>query len=136
MGVDLNIMAMRSALNARACFPLRSSRRFCIRLASTRTETDSFGPLEVPSEARYGAQTARSLINFPIGGQARECQSLSSMLSECSKRVQQSTMQDTEKSSLSSLMPSALPQTKFNQASWTSTSRWLYFRLAVARRQT
>merc|ERR1712166_931559 len=66
--VDLNIMAMRSALNARACFPLRSSRRFCIRLASTRTETDSFGPLEVPSEALYGAQTARSLINFPIGG--------------------------------------------------------------------
>merc|ERR1711957_362701 len=63
-----NIMAMRSALNARACFPLRSSRRFCIRLASTRTETDSFGPLEVPSEALYGAQTARSLINFPIGG--------------------------------------------------------------------
>merc|ERR1740133_895720 len=61
-------MAMRSALNARACFPLRSSRRFCIRLASTRTETDSFGPLEVPSEALYGAQTARSLINFPIGG--------------------------------------------------------------------
>merc|ERR1719424_685875 len=61
---------MRSALNARACFPLRSSRRFCIRLASTRTETDSFGPLEVPSEALYGAQTARSLINFPIGGPA------------------------------------------------------------------
>ena len=33
----------------------------------TRTETDSFGPLEVPSDKYYGAQTARSLINFPIG---------------------------------------------------------------------
>jgi len=33
----------------------------------TRTETDSFGPLEVPDEKYYGAQTARSLINFPIG---------------------------------------------------------------------
>ena len=33
----------------------------------TRTETDSFGPLEVPNEKYYGAQTARSLINFPIG---------------------------------------------------------------------
>jgi len=32
-----------------------------------RTETDSFGPLKVPSEKYYGAQTARSLINFPIG---------------------------------------------------------------------
>jgi fumarate hydratase class II len=33
----------------------------------TRTETDSFGPLEVPSEKYWGAQTQRSLINFPIG---------------------------------------------------------------------
>jgi fumarate hydratase class II len=32
-----------------------------------RTETDSFGPLEVPVEMYFGAQTARSLINFPIG---------------------------------------------------------------------
>ena len=32
-----------------------------------RTETDSFGPLKVPSDKYYGAQTARSLINFPIG---------------------------------------------------------------------
>jgi len=34
---------------------------------STRTETDSFGPLEVPSDKYWGAQTQRSLINFPIG---------------------------------------------------------------------
>lgn len=32
-----------------------------------RTETDSFGPLDVPAGKLYGAQTARSLINFPIG---------------------------------------------------------------------
>ncbi|MEL6364364.1 MAG: class II fumarate hydratase [Pseudomonadota bacterium] len=36
-------------------------------MAETRTETDSFGPLTVPAEKYYGAQTARSLINFPIG---------------------------------------------------------------------
>ncbi len=36
-------------------------------MADTRTETDSFGPLEVPSDKYYGAQSARSLINFPIG---------------------------------------------------------------------
>ncbi|MEM6851229.1 MAG: class II fumarate hydratase [Pseudomonadota bacterium] len=36
-------------------------------MAVTRTETDSFGPLEVPSDKYWGAQTARSLINFPIG---------------------------------------------------------------------
>lgn len=36
-------------------------------MTSTRTETDSFGPLEVPSDKYWGAQTQRSLINFPIG---------------------------------------------------------------------
>ncbi len=33
----------------------------------TRTETDSIGTIEVPADAYYGAQTARSLINFDIG---------------------------------------------------------------------
>ena len=33
----------------------------------TRTESDSFGPLEVPANKYWGAQTQRSLINFPIG---------------------------------------------------------------------
>ncbi|MEC7838684.1 MAG: class II fumarate hydratase [Chlamydiota bacterium] len=34
---------------------------------STRTEKDSMGKVEVPIDAYYGAQTARSLINFNIG---------------------------------------------------------------------
>ena len=36
-------------------------------MIETRIETDSFGPLEVPSSKYWGAQTQRSLINFPIG---------------------------------------------------------------------
>lgn len=36
-------------------------------MANTRTETDSFGPLEVPSDKYWGAQTQRSIMNFPIG---------------------------------------------------------------------
>ncbi len=32
-----------------------------------RTESDSFGPLEVPSDRYWGAQTQRSLGNFKIG---------------------------------------------------------------------
>lgn len=36
-------------------------------MSETRTETDSFGPLEVPSDKYWGAQTQRSLMNFPIG---------------------------------------------------------------------
>ncbi|MGL1920518.1 MAG: class II fumarate hydratase [Hyphomicrobiales bacterium] len=38
-------------------------------MTDTRTETDSFGPLEVPNDMYYGAQTARSLMNFKIGGE-------------------------------------------------------------------
>src|ERR1700754_2212658 len=34
---------------------------------STRTETDSFGPIEVPSDRYWGAQTERSRRNFRIG---------------------------------------------------------------------
>lgn len=36
-------------------------------MTQTRTETDSFGPIEVPAEAYWGAQTERSLHNFPFG---------------------------------------------------------------------
>ena len=36
-------------------------------MTETRTESDSFGPLEVPSDKYWGAQTQRSIMNFPIG---------------------------------------------------------------------
>ncbi|SFH24294.1 fumarase, class II [Palleronia marisminoris] len=36
-------------------------------MTDTRTETDSFGPLEVPADKYWGAQTQRSIQNFPIG---------------------------------------------------------------------
>ncbi len=36
-------------------------------MTNYRTESDSFGPLDVPADKYYGAQSARSLINFPIG---------------------------------------------------------------------
>lgn len=34
---------------------------------ASRTETDSLGPVEVPADAYWGAQTARSIANFPFG---------------------------------------------------------------------
>jgi fumarate hydratase class II len=37
--------------------------------SATRTETDSFGPIEVPADRYWGAQTQRSLQNFRIGGE-------------------------------------------------------------------
>ncbi|HEU5068690.1 MAG TPA: class II fumarate hydratase [Sphingomicrobium sp.] len=36
-------------------------------MTSTRTETDSFGPIEVPADSYWGAQTERSILNFPFG---------------------------------------------------------------------
>lgn len=36
-------------------------------MTATREETDSFGSLNVPADKYWGAQTQRSLINFPIG---------------------------------------------------------------------
>jgi fumarate hydratase class II len=39
--------------------------------AATRTERDTFGPIEVPAQRLWGAQTQRSLQNFDISG---ECQ--------------------------------------------------------------
>ncbi len=36
-------------------------------MTTTRTETDSMGPIEVPADRYWGAQTARSLVHFSIG---------------------------------------------------------------------
>ncbi|MFM9977312.1 MAG: class II fumarate hydratase [Sphingomonadaceae bacterium] len=38
---------------------------------NTRTETDSFGPIDVPADAYWGAQTQRSIGNFPFGERER-----------------------------------------------------------------
>src|SRR4029453_121927 len=35
----------------------------------TRTETDTMGPIEVPADRYWGAQTQRSLQHFKIGGE-------------------------------------------------------------------
>ncbi|WP_070157587.1 class II fumarate hydratase [Sphingobium phenoxybenzoativorans] len=40
-------------------------------MADTRTETDSIGAIEVPAAAYWGAQTQRSIENFPFGDTER-----------------------------------------------------------------
>ena len=39
--------------------------------SDTRTETDSFGPIDVPADAYWGAQTERSIGNFPFDARER-----------------------------------------------------------------
>jgi fumarate hydratase class II len=38
-------------------------------MADTRIETDTFGPIEVPADRYWGAQTERSRRNFRIGAE-------------------------------------------------------------------
>ncbi|MDB5696068.1 MAG: fumC, partial [Sphingomonas bacterium] len=40
-------------------------------MTNTRTETDSIGAIEVPVTAYWGAQTQRSIENFPFGDTER-----------------------------------------------------------------
>jgi fumarate hydratase, class II len=40
-------------------------------MSNTRTETDSLGPVEVPADSYWGAQTERSIGNFPFGRRER-----------------------------------------------------------------
>ena len=47
--------------------PVPANRQDAVK--DTRTETDTFGPIEVPAERYWGAQTQRSLQNFRIGGE-------------------------------------------------------------------
>jgi fumarate hydratase, class II len=37
-------------------------------MASTRSEKDSMGTMEVPADALYGASTQRAVLNFPVSG--------------------------------------------------------------------
>merc|ERR1712223_65555 len=41
-------------------------------LSGHRIEADTFGELQVPAEKYYGAQTLRSVMNFPIGDRSSE----------------------------------------------------------------
>src|SRR3954465_11354671 len=40
-------------------------------MTETRTETDSIGPIDVPADAYWAAQTQRSIENFPFGATER-----------------------------------------------------------------
>jgi fumarate hydratase, class II len=46
-----------------------TQKRQSTRAESTRVETDSFGPIEVPADRYWGAQTERSRRNFRIGSE-------------------------------------------------------------------
>ena len=48
--------------------PLKNKKVTPMTKDSYRTEKDSLGPVQVPADALYGAQTQRAVENFPISG--------------------------------------------------------------------
>merc|ERR1712066_137123 len=50
----------------------RSFKTMTAAMSGYRTEADTFGELKVPVDKYYGAQTLRSVMNFPIGDRASE----------------------------------------------------------------
>ena len=61
---------LRLSRNFKAVAPLRTFITSTINFQNTRIESDAFGEIEVPTDKYYGAQTARSKLNFKIGGEA------------------------------------------------------------------
>ncbi|XP_050307405.1 fumarate hydratase, mitochondrial-like [Anthonomus grandis grandis] len=60
-----------AAAGVRTLLKLRIQEPIILRatMADYRIEKDTFGELKVPSDKYYGAQTVRSTLNFPIGGE-------------------------------------------------------------------
>ncbi len=48
---------------------MAKARKTSGKSAKTRSESDAFGPLDIPADRHWGAQTQRSLRNFRIGGE-------------------------------------------------------------------
>ena len=77
---------------------------------ATRTETDTFGPIEVPANRYWGAQTQRSLGNFKIGGERMPLPS--STRSASSRNARLKRMLRSASSISLSRMSSSLPRKK------------------------
>lgn len=65
-----NMLKNTSKYSAAGLSHLRNFSSGASLLKSTRIETDAFGEIEVDASKYYGAQTARSKMNFKIGGPA------------------------------------------------------------------
>ncbi|XP_003742734.1 fumarate hydratase, mitochondrial [Galendromus occidentalis] len=65
----LRSLASRSIRSVGATITLRAPQTLRMMSGQVRIESDTFGELKVPVEKYYGAQTARSMMNFDIGGE-------------------------------------------------------------------
>ena len=101
-------------------------------MTNIRTETDSFGALSVPSDKYWGAQTQRSLMNFPIGW---ECQPRAiiralGIIKQACATVNRDLGAVAPRPSPMLLSP---PRPKSPITNWTTISLWLCGKRALAR---
>ena len=61
-----------------------------------RVETDSFGELNVPADKYWGAQTQRSLKNFPIGWENNRSLSSGHWVQSSRRRLQSTCSRKTQ----------------------------------------
>ena len=101
---------------------------------ATRTETDSFGPIEVPADRYWGAQSERSLENFPIGWEKQPAPIVRAL--GIIKRAAAEVNMDLGKLDPKSARPSSRRRRRWPKASSTPTSRWSSGRPARARSPT
>ncbi|CAH3976415.1 probable fumarate hydratase, mitochondrial isoform X1 [Pieris brassicae] len=64
----LSAVVANSSKNLRCVVRLMEKRVFSTTNVTARKEKDTMGELDVPDDKLYGAQTVRSIMNFPIGG--------------------------------------------------------------------
>ncbi|XP_059062957.1 fumarate hydratase, mitochondrial-like isoform X1 [Achroia grisella] len=64
----LSSALFNSSKNFRCVVRLVDKANFSTTNVVARKERDTFGELDVPDDKLYGAQTVRSVLNFPIGG--------------------------------------------------------------------
>jgi fumarate hydratase class II len=103
-------------------------------MTATRTESDSFGPLEVPTDKYWGAQTQRSIMNFPIGWEKQPVaivRALGVIKRACAEANKASGKLDAR-------LADAIiaPRRRSSTASSTTTSRWWSGRPGPARSRT
>ena len=99
-------------------------------MAKTRTETDTFGPIEVDASRYWGAQAQRSLGNFKIGWEKQPLPIVRAL--GIVKRAGAETNMALGKMDRSSATQSSRPPRKSSTASSTITSRWSSGRPAPA----
>ena len=102
--------------------------------ARTRIESDAFGPLEIPADRLWGAQTERSLHNFRIGTERMPIEIVRAL--GVIKRAAAEVNRHSDRSIAGARQPSRRLRRISPTANWTGTSRCWYGRPDPARRPT